>query len=206
MTRVIVDDPSAVEVLLDSSKTRLLAPFMLGPHTIAAVAEATGQAQNALTYWVKRFVKLGLLTEVGCGRPAQYQAVTQDFLIDPSRVMPLEDMLRQLNEPIWARLLQGYTQEYRRVSPDWYVQLQITPDGYLIRRPVTPWQLQTPGAPLPELPLNEYTVIGLSREQARELKQRLAALVMEYFEQQPDTGPGEMYFLHLGLTRDAVYS
>ena len=50
MSRVTIDDPAAVEVLLDSSKTRLLAPFMLEAQTVAAVAEATGYSHSALAY------------------------------------------------------------------------------------------------------------------------------------------------------------
>ncbi|MVN86299.1 hypothetical protein GO986_05925 [Deinococcus sp. HMF7620] len=178
---------------------------MLEPQSIAAVAEVTGQSQNALTYWVKRFVKLGLLKEVGTSRPALYQAVAQTFIIDPSRVMPLDDMLDRLNRPGWTRLLQGFTQEYRRISPDWLVELRVTEDGMLSRRQLPTWALDDAQAPAPELPLNEWGVIQLSREQARELKGRLEALIMEYFEAGPETEQDEVYFLHLALTRDAVH-
>ena len=186
MSRVTIDDPAAVEVLLDSSKTRLLAPFMLEAQTVAAVADATGYSHSALSYWVKRFVKLGLLTEVPGSRPAQFRAVATEFVVDPTRVMPLEDMLGHLNGPGWERLLQGYTQEYRRLSEDWLVLLQATAPGW-------------------DAPLNEWGVMRLRREQARELRERLLALVMEYFEQSSESHDDEVYFLHLGLTRDAVH-
>ncbi|WP_295817310.1 hypothetical protein [uncultured Deinococcus sp.] len=205
MSRVTIDDPAAVEVLLDSSKTRLLAPFMLEAQTVAAVAEATGYSHSALAYWVKRFVKLGLLTEVEGSRPAQFRAVATEFVVDPTRVMPLEDMLGHLNGPGWERLLQGYTQEYRRLSPDWLVLLQATPQGALIRREVTPLQLAQASAGGWDAPLNEWGVMRLRREQARELRERMLALVMEYFEQASESQGDEVYFLHLGLTRDAVH-
>lgn len=205
MSRVTIDDPAAVEVLLDSSKTRLLAPFMLEAQTVAAVADATGYSHSALSYWVKRFVKLGLLTEVPGSRPAQFRAVATEFVVDPTRVMPLEDMLGHLNGPGWERLLQGYTQEYRRLSEDWLVLLQATPQGALIRREVTPLQLAQATAPGWDAPLNEWGVMRLRREQARELRERLLALVMEYFEQSSESHDDEVYYLHLGLTRDAVH-
>lgn len=205
MERVKIVDPEAIQVLMDIAKIRLLAPFMVEARTVAQVAEVTGYSHNALGYWVKRFVRLGLLKEVGEHRPARYQAAAPEFLVDPSRVMPLDDMLDALYRPAWNRLLQGYTREHRRVSEDWYVLLKSSPDGLVTRQEVAAWQIDEPQAPPPVLPLNDWGVIQLSREKARELTTRLSALMGEYFEEGAETPQDDLYVFHLGLARDVPH-
>lgn len=204
MPAATIADPEVVEVLLDLSRLRLLAPFLAPAGcTVAGAAEQAGCTVQALGYWVRRFVRLGLLVEVPGERPARYQAAQREFLLDPSRVMPLEDLLDMLYRGAWTRLLQGYTREYRRVSEDWYVRVGATPAGVLTRSEVAAWQLDDPGAPEPELPLNAWGAVRLSRERAREVQARLTDLVQAAFEDSSDDEADDLYVFHLGLVRDA---
>lgn len=201
MERVKIADPEAVKILMDPSKIRLLAPFMTGACTVAQAAELTGYTQSALLYWVRRFVQLGLLTETGPARPTRFQAITREFLVDPSRVMPLEDLLDQLYGSAWTRMLGGYTREYRRVSEDWFVSLQASPEGLITRREVAAWHLD---GPAPDLPLNDWGVIRLSRDRARELQDKLSELVQGYFEASSEDERDDLYVFHLGFVRDTL--
>lgn len=201
MERVKIADPAAVKILMDPSKIRLLAPFMAEARTVAQAAEFTGYTQSALLYWVRQFARLGLLTEVGETRPTRYQAVTREFLVDPSRVMPLEDLLDQLYGGAWTRMLSGYTREYRRVSEDWFVSLQASPEGVITRREVAAWHLD---GPAPELPLNDWGVIRLPRDRARELQGKLTNLVQSYFDGSSEDERDDLYVFHLGFVRDTL--
>ncbi|GGR83414.1 hypothetical protein GCM10008960_08070 [Deinococcus sedimenti] len=194
-----------VEVLLDHAKFRLLMPFMAAPQTIAAAAEVTGTPPTSLGYWVKRFVRLGLVREVGSQRPAVFEAVASEFIVDPSRVMPLEEMLAEVQRPAWNRMLQGYAREYQRLSPDWLLHFHVTPDGVMTRREVTREELERPGAPVAPRPLGEWALLRLSREDAAAFRERLSGVVQEFLGRSSEDEADSVYLVHVGVTRDPVH-
>lgn len=205
MTRVIIDDPAVVEVLLDHAKMRLLMPFMMGPQTISGAADLTETPPTSLGYWVKRFVRLGLVREVGTRRPAVFQAVSNEFIVDPSRVMPLEEMLSGVQRPSWERMLRGYAREYQRVSPDWLLRFHVTPEGLLTRRELTREELDGSGAPAGQRPLGEWALLRLSREDAQAFRERLSGVVQEFLARSSEVESDSVYLVHVGLTRDPVH-
>jgi hypothetical protein len=201
MNRVRVSDPEIIQVLMDFSKVRLLAHFTPEARTVAQAAGTTGQTQNALLYWIKKFVRMGLMQEVGEGRPAQYQAIACEYLIETTRLMPLENMIEEMYRPLWRRLMDSYTRECRRVSEDWYVKLTLTSEGLMTRREVAAWQLDEPHRSAPELPLNAWGLIRLPHEQAQELQNRLNTLIIEYLDKSSEDEQDDVYVFHLGFVR-----
>jgi hypothetical protein len=205
MAHVILDDPQVVEVLLDHDRMRLLTPFMAAPMTIAQAAEITGSPPTSLGYWVKRFVRLGLVREVASQRPAVFGAVSNEFIVDPSRVMPLEEMLSGVQRPSWERMLRGYAREYGRLSPDWLLRFHVTPEGVLTRRELTREELERPGGPAAQRPLGEWALLRLSREDAQAFRERLSGVVQEFLARSSEVESDGVYLVHVGLTRDPVH-
>ena len=191
-------------LLMDIGKARLLAPFMARAMTVSEAARLTRVRASTLDYWIKRFVSLGLVEAVLDTRPQQYRAVSSEFLMDVSLTMPLEEIIEQLNKPGHDRMVSSITRAYRRLSEDWYFRLYTT-EAQLLRRELVPARQPTGQGQddRTELPLNSYGVIGLSREQARELGERLNRCVLDYFEQEQPQAEQENHFFHICLVRDA---
>lgn len=195
--------PEAMDVFLDVSKTRLLAPFFGGAYTVAEVAELTGVGASALGYWIKRFAEWGFLEKVPESRPTRYRAVSQEYILDPMHEMPFEELVERRERSSWARLISGYAREYGRIAEDWYLRLYVDENELLHQDFVPAWWFQEQNYPMPELPLNEWGVIRLNREKARELRAVLERTVLEFFEQATEDAEDEVYVFHLGLVRDA---
>ncbi|MFC4636838.1 MarR family transcriptional regulator [Deinococcus hohokamensis] len=204
MTRVTVSAPEAMDLFLDLAKLRLFAPFMAGPVTVTDAARLTGVSASALNYWVKRAVDWGLLERVGEDRPARYQAVSSDFVMNPTAVMPFEDMLERRDRSSWARMLRGYAREYRRVSDDWVFRVYLE-QGELLHRDLVPAEAVA-SAPPPAVPLNEWGVLRLSRAQARALQAQLERTIETFFEQASADEQDEKYLFHVALVRDAGHA
>ncbi|UBV44746.1 MarR family transcriptional regulator (plasmid) [Deinococcus taeanensis] len=201
MTRVTVSAPEAMDLFLDLAKLRLFAPFLAGPITVTDAARLTGVSASALNYWVKRALDWNLLERVGEDRPARYRAVATDFVMNPTAVMPFEDMLERRDRSSWARMLSGYAREYGRVSADWVFRVYLE-GGALLHRDLVPAEAMTSPAPPPELPLNEWGVLRLSRAQARVLKERLEETLQAFFEEASDDQQDEKYLFHVAVVRD----
>ncbi|MFC4425559.1 winged helix-turn-helix domain-containing protein [Deinococcus navajonensis] len=206
MTRVTVSSSEAMDLFLDLAKLRLVAPFMAGPITVTEVAKLVGVSASALGYWVKRAVDWGLLERVGEDRPARYQAVATDFVMDPTAVMPFEDMLERRDRSSWDRMLRGYAREYRRVSEDWTFRVHLE-GGELLHRDLVPtWALEEPELASSAMPLNEWGVMLLSRAQARALREQLQRTIEAFFAQSTEEESDEKYLFHVALVRDAGHA
>ncbi len=198
-------DSEAGRVLLDFSRARLLAPFMARPMTIPEAARYARSSPSALAYWVRRFVDLGLLRQVGERKPHTYQAVSAEFMVDLSRTAPLDAVIAQMNQPGTDRLSHSITQQYQRISEDWMIRIYVDGNN-LLRQELVPSPFPTQAA-LPEeirqqLPLDTFGLIRLNRRQAKRLADALMAVVLEAFQEQSEDQNDDNYFLHIALTRD----
>ncbi|MFC4452323.1 helix-turn-helix domain-containing protein [Deinococcus sonorensis] len=203
MTHVTVTSSEAMDLFLDLAKLRLFAPFMSGPITVAEVARMTDVSPSALNYWVKRALAWGLLERVGEDRPARYRAVATRFRMDPTSVMPFEDMLDRRDHSAWERMLRGFAREYRRVADDWTFHVYLN-NGDLLHRDLVPaWAMDASPAAMPTLPLNEWGVMRLSRAQAQALKEQLEQTITTFFAESSDDPHDEKYLFHVALVRDA---
>lgn len=199
-------DSKLLDVFLDTSKLRLLAPFLKGVYTVAEVAEMAGVSAGALGYWVKRFLAWGLLEEVTEGRPAKYRAVSKEFLFDATRDLPLEAVLARWDEAIANRLIRGLLHEHQRISDDWVLRVGLTDDtddALLIRELLPAWAMDDRQRQGPELPLNAWGVIELSRQDAENLRRVLEQTVTEFFERTANDESSDKYVFHIGLVRES---
>ncbi len=89
----IIRDQLAVDLLTNLTATRRLAPFMHREHTLGSAAAVQDVPASSLAYWVKRFLRAGLLEvvrlESRAGKPIPvYRAVASEFHV-PLDAMPL---------------------------------------------------------------------------------------------------------------------
>lgn len=85
-------NPQAVDVLLQISAARRLAPFMREPHTLGTAAAELEMPASSLAYWMKRFLRAGLVEVVElrrrAGKPIPVYRATADEFRVPLDAMP----------------------------------------------------------------------------------------------------------------------
>jgi hypothetical protein len=88
----VVRDHLGVDLLMNLTAARRLAPFMRAEQTLGSAAAEVDVPASSLAYWVGRFVRAGLVevvrTEPRAGKPIPvYRAVADEFRI-PLDAMP----------------------------------------------------------------------------------------------------------------------
>ena len=84
----------AARVLADASKRRYLSPFLGRTRRLTEAARELGVSPARLAYWVRRFLALGLLKQVGRG----YRSTAEAYFV------PFEASPAALSRPRWASL------------------------------------------------------------------------------------------------------
>ena len=202
----IVQNEKAAQLLVDLEQVNLVLPFMGRERRIGEVAEALGMAVDAMTYRVKRFMKLGILEETRKeprkGRAISYYRAAPAFFV-PLKVIPnrtTEDLLMEADAAMRKQVVESMTRAlYEAVSfQDWGMLVQADPNGKAQLGLVPPshdWgfeKLLSPDAPAL---LSSWLPLRLEFEDAKALQQELFGLIEAYAQKQ---GPNA-YLLGLAL-------
>ena len=210
----VVTDPGAVRVLFDRSHRARLAPFVRGPTTVGAVAEALGEDPKRAFYFVRRYVSLGLLEEAGRsprrGRAIRsYRATAEGWFVAIEH-FPTVDLVEGLDE-IYLPLVRLFHRSVGAVvephlTRTWGRRVRLDGGGILIPE----------GGPHPdagdfdsfqlyarrEFPAAwlSWQELELTAAEAKELQLELMAVVQR-MEQKLRPGPGRRkHLLHVGLS------
>lgn len=118
-----VQNPEALEMLLDDKTLRIRSPFAVGERTAASVAQELGLALNTLLYQLKRLQRAGLLAVVRTERRSgkalkHYRAVAKGFFL-PFDLTPSDtpEKLLAAGHSAWEeRLVHSLVAAGRRLS------------------------------------------------------------------------------------------
>lgn len=189
------DSAELARILLDSTATAVLAPFLRGPCSVQEAAQELRRSRAQLYPWVDRFRRLGLLAEAG--RRKHGRQVTRLYAAAPStHLLPFE----RCAHPSFSELLQALdllpmfadhaAQALEGTAHHWGVQVALQPSGQVLRTLVPLGGSQAPGTepvPLesvlsPQAPAlwRSDAALSLSHAQAKELQCELAALMGRY--------------------------
>ena len=185
----VLGDPRAAQVILGAER-RWLEPFMGRERSVSAAARELGVAVDALSYRVRRFVKLGLLTfvreEPRGGRAIKIYRGRAHYRL-PLAVLPAVDLLElaeRLDAPMRSRYLAGFAGSLEHTDfYEWAVVCYRTADDPVRLELVPPLSGWTPEQLMrPEVPalLFNWVPLALSPEQAKTLQAELMQLVGHY--------------------------
>lgn len=201
MRRVRLDDSEAIDLLMDAERVRLFEPFLVAPLTVAQAAARRGLTPSAMAYWVKKFVRLGLLRAVESGKTPTYEATADEFVFDLMRGVPFEDVLRRQYSPTWDRMLGALVADYRHVSEDWVMRLYRDERGLIHREGVPEWMLNEPNRPWPPMALNTWGTLRMSKDVARAFQAALEEVVERFGAMASKATDDPEYILHVGFVK-----
>lgn len=208
-----IEDPETARVLTDARTARLLPPFMKRPHSLSDAAHELDVKLPMLSYHVKRFLELGILTVVGTerrsGRSVKLYSGTAKTFIVPfhaTRSETLEKLIIELTAPD-ARLFQReLARALQRLAPDWGVYLvcndaqevsfSLKPDLGVSQREIA--FTDGPLGPHDPALISNYGRIHLDFDTAKTFQRDLDELYTRYMKLSDDKG--QTYAFQLGLT------
>ncbi|HEX9259137.1 MAG TPA: hypothetical protein VF855_06335 [Acidimicrobiales bacterium] len=100
--RLAITDPKAVELLTNLRAVPFLGPFLRGEQTLSAAAACAQRPVSSLAYWLKQFVRAGLVVETGriarngMAMPC-YRAAARNLVV-PIASMPVDRRASMLDE------------------------------------------------------------------------------------------------------------
>ena len=198
-----VRDHLGVDLLMKLGAARCLAPFMRRDHTLGTAAAELEMPASSLAYYVKRFMRAGLLrvvrVEPRAGKPIPYYRATADEFRIPFDAMPpgrrdeflhgsrqkvLGDFVGAMEKQITTRFASGIgvTAPGNRG-----VAINIVDAEDLEDAPIAEW----------------WGKLRLTEAQAFELRDALHELVERFSAEEPEPGPGlRSYIAMVGLVPD----
>lgn len=198
----LVDNALAARILADPKSAVFLKPFMRGPATIKAAAEAFGLPIQTLHYRVEQMHKAGLLEVVAVskrqGRPVKhYQAVSTSFRV-PLELIPQRLLENLTGHAFWKARLERSLQKALREHPGSEIVVYRNADGLLVWGSYLEEEAHPPEHLNPQHPaiLNLWNGgLMLDRDDAKALQREL----WELYERYAHRNGSEKYVLHLGL-------
>ena len=185
----VLTDPKAARVILGAER-RLLEPFMGRERSVSAAARELGVAVDALSYRVRRFVKLGLLTLV-CEEPRGGRAIKvyrgEARYQLPLAALPtadLRELAGVLDAPLRARYLTGFAETLEHADfREWAVVCYRTADDPVRLELVPPISGWTPQQLMhPEVPalVFNWVPLALTAQGAKTLQAELLQVLARY--------------------------
>ena len=191
----IVDEEKAAQLLVDLEQVKLVLPFMGQERSISEVAKDLDMAVDAMTYRVKRFVKLGLLEETRKearkGRAITYYCAASAFFV-PVKSIPnqtTEELFLHSDVGMRHTIAKSMTKAlYESTSfENWGVLVQKSPDGKPslgLTPPSADWGFEKLlDASAPAL-LSSWMPLSLEFEDAKALQADLFQLIGKYASKQ----------------------
>lgn len=198
-TRVeVVRDHLAVDLLLKLSSTRCLGPFMRTEHTLGTAAAELEMPASTLAYYVKRFVRAGLLEvvrlEPRAGKPIPVYRATADEFHIPFDAMPpgrRDEFLNGSRAKVLDAFITAMTREITRRGDS---GLRVLPHPV---RGVAIDFIEREG--LGDAGITEWWgKVGLTDDEARAMRDELQAVIEKYSHD--EDAPGRrMYISMVGL-------
>jgi hypothetical protein len=196
---VVVRDHLGVDLLLKLSSTRCLGPFMRTEHTLGTAAAELQMPASTLAYYVKRFLRAGLLgvvrLEARAGKPIPVYRATADEFHVPFDAMPpgrRDEFLNGSRTKVFGAFITAMTREITRrgdsglrvvphpvrgVAIDFIERDTLDGDG------ITEW----------------WGKVGLTDAEALAMRDELQAVVEKYARHDEDAPGRRMYISMVGL-------
>jgi len=189
----------AVDLLMDLTAARRLAPFMRREHSLGTAAAELSVPASSLAYWVGRFTRAGLVEvthhvpRAGKSIP-MYRAVTSEFHIPLDAIPPgrRDELLHGGRSHMFAEFTKSVDVQIARhlrrglrikSHPDRGVELNFIEDDAPLPVPVTEW----------------WGSVTLTEEEARELQRTIEDLGARFRANREAPGRKE-YVVVMGLT------
>lgn len=200
-----VEDPKAIELLVDRSQMRYLIPF-LGKE--ASLSEASAHLSVPLAnlhYPLKRLLALGLIAETRRekrqGRSVRYfQSVAEEFFV-PGRILPAELVISKSEAQWHRRYVSQLVAELLNVTarlPMWGLRVARHPTlGVQITLASEPGVNWAGNDDMSPALVFDWVTLELPAHQAKALQQDMRALLARYAALQQQGS--QRYLLHLGL-------
>lgn len=211
---VELNSPKTAEIFRDQRNLRLFSPFVDRPYSVVDAATLVQTSESTMRRSVKRFVDAGLLRRSAPnGTGAQrYELVAPRILVAMPKMPqePLED-LRASHQDNWDRFTAACHRESGLYADEpFVVEIESLGEGggrvrSLPRRLLRPEEVER----APALPLNTWGRVGLTPQQARQLRANLMACVEDFLAahrgpQTPVEAVRDVYLLHLGMVRERL--
>jgi DNA-binding transcriptional ArsR family regulator len=205
-----IEEPEAVQVLIDHHELRFLKPFVLKEHSLSQAAKELGMTPSAMLYRIKKLLRLGLIelarVEPRKGRAVKYYRATSERFFVPFEATSAESLERLLYE-MDEEGLHDFVKHRVRASadlPSWGLGVCRTANG-LMSVSFLPAPDHHPDR-IVEMVLEtdfpaiwaSFSRLYLSYEGAKALQHDLVKLFELYKEH--GQGSGQAYLLRLGLT------
>lgn len=193
-------------VFLDSEKSALFVPFLIGPHTVAGAARSCGVGRKRMAYWVQRFLDLELVVRLEDdgtheGRAPRYQAVSTAVEVRDLDVFLIEEHIDQQFEPLWRAFKGGLKRLTRQESPAWDLHVGLDARSTVVRRFV-PTGMAVDDLMRAEVKeVNSWAMLPLRRRDVAALRAELDTLMEKYVRlaQEPHDEEVSTMLVHLGL-------
>lgn len=202
----VIQHEKAAQLLVDIEQVKIVLPFMGQERSISQVAKELNLAVDAMTYRVKRFVKLGILEEVRKearkGRAIAYYQAASAFFV-PVKAIPnqtTEGLFEQADSLMRQQIAKSMTEAlYNAVSfQDWGVLVTRDPSGNPqlgLTPPSADWDFANLLAPDAPALLSSWMPLKLEFEDAKALQAELFTLIGKYAQKQGS----QSYLLGLAL-------
>ncbi|MCA9838990.1 MAG: hypothetical protein KC422_18890 [Trueperaceae bacterium] len=202
----LIQEEKAAQLLLDLEQLELVLPFMGQERNIADVAKELDMAVDAMTYRVKRLVKLGILSEsrkkARKGRAITYYQTDSAFFV-PVKIIPnqtTEDLFLRSDVLMRKQIAQSMTRAlYEAVSfENWGVLIQRDVTGHPqlgLTPPGSEWRFDRLLEPDAPALLSSWMPLKLEFEDAKALQADLFELIGKYAQKQGS----QTYLLGLSL-------
>ncbi len=191
----VVRDHLAVDLLLKLTSTRCLGPFMREEHTLGTASAELEMPASSLAYYVKRFVRAGLVDvvrlEPRAGKPIPVYRATADEFQVPFDAMPpgtRDEFLNGSRQKVLGAFTTAMGREITRQF-DSGIRVQSHP----VRGVSIDF---VEGARAADLGITEWWgKVRLTDDEAREYSAALQALVERFSDGTP--GPGRRTYISM---------
>ncbi len=99
-TELIIADPKAAAFLIDPASSEHLAPFMMGEKTLAQAAEELSISKSRMSYWVKKLLKLNLITTLRVEKQGKHHVSIYHASADIF-IVPLDTIITDPNKDVF---------------------------------------------------------------------------------------------------------
>jgi hypothetical protein len=205
---LVITDPQIAAVLIKDNVAAYLAQFMGQENTIKQAAAAVNAKLNAMAYWVKRFLKFGLINVTriesrGGNSIKHYQSVAAEFLFSADLLEGFNnaEILARIMERDYTRFTRSVAEFGTQLTPDWRLRVFGDVHGYGVD--LEPVFAQASQLPFPRRPLHDWATITMPAEKAAEFCAELEAL-FERFKSSAQFGTDTPRFMmHVGFVKQA---
>jgi hypothetical protein len=190
--------------LLDTDKVKLLVPFIVGTHTVRQAGKLCGVTPKRMLYWVNRFLAHGLIVQANpdpVTQAARYRAVSPAFTVTNLDVYVIEQHIEQQFGPLWNDFKAGLKRMAKQEAVTWDLHVSLDDQGTVVRRFV-PSDLSVDHPLTTNVrELNTWAHLPLSRQEVRQLRLELDALMERYVRlaQTPRSTEQSLMLIHLGM-------